>query len=182
MTSEWAPANGIERALAGTLRDDQIEAYVATLLPATLFLPSADEPAPQELVTLTVGDECYLMVFTSVEAMAAQLTGVPAYRTTTCAELVEKWPDERCLLAVDPGLPIQAYLPVDVLADALAGGVSGVAVPTEDDLPFSPSNEVESDLVAADDDEAVLSTLLLASVLVPVAEPTTAEPGDPDFP
>ena len=133
-------------------------------------------------MTLTVGTESYLMVFTSVEAMVAQLSGVPAFRTTTCAELIEKWPDEQWLLAVDPGLPIQAYLPIDVLAEALAGDVFVVEVPTEDDLPFEPFNEVESDLVDAGDEVAVLSTLLLASVLVPVAEPTTAEPGDADFP
>lgn len=178
MASDWAPANDTERALAAALRDDLIESYVATLATATLYLPSAADPTSYDLMTFTAGDETYLMVFTSPEAMATQLAGVPAFRTTNCDELAARWPDQEWQLAVNPGLPIQAYLPVDVLADA--------APP--DAAPHSggsSANEVEDDLAAAcaaEDLTRALVTLLLATVFVPVAEPTDAEPLDPDFP
>ncbi|GAA1808006.1 hypothetical protein GCM10009682_32270 [Luedemannella flava] len=171
MASEWVPANDTEHALAAALRDDVMEEYVARLLTATLYLPSGPDPAATDLLTFTVGDERYLMAFTSPDALARQLRGVPAFRTTTCAELVEKWPDETWQLAIDPGLPIQAYLPVDVLA-----GVGAVEL---------ARNEVEDELaaaVAAEDLRAAVAALLLATVFVPVAEPTGAAPGDPDFP
>lgn len=178
MASEWAPANTTEQALASALRDEAPAEYFRTLISATLYLPSGLD-AEQRLLTCQIGDDTYLIVFTSVQAMAARLTGVPGFRTTDYAELREKWPDESWLLAVDPGLPIEAYLPIGVAAEVAAGRVE--LGPQE-----APANDVEAALLttmATGEPVHTLTALVSATLWLPVGDPAAGggDLADPGF-
>src|SRR5512142_1789576 len=109
----WTPANDVERAMAGSLSDGDPAVYFRVIAEAPLYLPAFAGSGPQRLVTCRRGEDTCLVVFTSPEAMAARLVGVELFRTTSYPELAEKWPDPGWLLAVDPGLPIQGYMPIN---------------------------------------------------------------------
>src|SRR5947208_15342556 len=133
------------------LRRGDARQYLEIVVEARLYLPAFDEAGPQRLVTFRAGDETYLPVFTSGEALARQLAGVVAYRTTTYQELLEKRPDPAWRLAIDPGLPIGALLPLDAVAAALSG-----EAPVSPVEPVDPTanNELEQallDALAAED-------------------------------
>jgi hypothetical protein len=163
----WTPANETESAMAGALATGNSQAYFRALAGATLYLPALDEPGPQQLVTVRSGDDQYVLVFTSTEALASRLRGVPAFRTTTCAELLDKWPDPALMLAVDPETPIQAYAPIRVVADGAAGRLDltpAVAV------PGGPVNALEAELdqaVRESDVDALIGALVSGVVLMP---------------
>lgn len=183
----WAPANDTEVAMLDAVLAGDARRYLEILSGAVLYLPAFEEAGPQRLVTFQEGDATCLPVFTSGEAMALRLSGIPAYRTTTHRELVEKWPDPAWVLAVDPGLPIGGMFPLPAIAEALsdavpvtpmepiAGGGSGAA-----------GNDLERDLLSAiaeEDMDALARVLILADVYLPTTRPVTApvriEPGFP---
>jgi hypothetical protein len=164
----WTPANGTERAMARALEDADTQAYFQAIIEATLYLPAFDSPGPQQLVTCRSGDDTYLLVFTSLEALAGRLVGVDAFRTTSYRELADRWPNPDWLLAVDPDLPIQGYMPIQVVADGAAGLIERPVVAP------APAGETDGDLedaIGAADVEAVVRTLLLSDVYLPAAGP-----------
>jgi hypothetical protein len=66
--------------------------------------------------------QSYVLVFTSVEAMVSQVRGAAdAFVSVTYGELRRAWPNPAWFLAINPGSPLDAYLPVDALERAALG-------------------------------------------------------------
>jgi hypothetical protein len=193
---QWEPANDAERALLRALRDGDQRAYFQTLAGARLYLPglaAQSRGAAQQLATWQRDGQTYVLAFTSVEALEDCVEGdADAYLTTDCAALVRDWPDPSWRLAVDPTLPIGAYLRPDEVRRGAAGELT---VPTADEVladaggpaPLRPANDLERTLAAATsagDAEAYFDALVTARVLVPTGWPVTdpAEIARPGFP
>ena len=195
--ADWEPANDTERAmLRAALAGDRRE-YFRILAGADLYLPqlAGDEPGEQRLITGELFGQTVLPVFTSVEALARQAsTAADAYTVTNYPELRNKWPDPSWRLAVNPGLPLDAYVPIEAVEGAAIGEVTvptmaEVLVEAADDQDLSdrmatPSVEVPPERVdealteaaSAADVGAYVAVLLDALVLVP----TEREVADPD--
>jgi hypothetical protein len=203
--ADWVPANDTERAmLRAALAGDRRE-YFRILAGADLYLPQlvGDEPGGQRLITGELFGQTVLPVFTSVEALALQAgEAADAYTVTSYPELRHKWPDPSWRLAVNPGLPLDAYVPIEAVAGAAAGEVTvptmaEVLVEAADDEELSdqmgtppvdvPPEGVDAALLEAaqaGDVGAYVAILLDALVLVPterdVADPDEIlEPGFP---
>ena len=103
-------------------------------------------------------------------ALAASLgPAARRYAVTSYPELSRYWPVPEWRLAVNPGHPIDAWLPVEAVAEAAAGTLT---VPTVQELGRTAQDDEER---AADDAlDDYLATLLKADVLIPSAAP------DPD--
>jgi hypothetical protein len=169
-------------------------AFFQVLAEADLVLPrftQDDDHDGQRFVTAGLFGLTFLVVFTSVEAMAARLPGlVDGYALTSYAELSQKWPHPEWRLAVNPGTPLEAYVPVDSIAAAAAGDL---VVATADELiaeaesAVTAAPDVDAELaeaVAAGDVDRYAAVLLDAVVLVPT-EQAVADPGEilePGFP
>jgi hypothetical protein len=204
----WAPANDAERAmLAAAATDDRVE-YFRVVAIADLFLPqlSGDRGGEQRFLTMQGFGHTLLPVFTSVQALVAQCAGrVDAYTVTSYAELRRKWPDPAWRLAVNPGTPLDAYVPIEAVESAALGDV---AVPTMAELVVEAADDEErherlsalrAERVArgepddtgealraaarAGDVHGYVERLLDAVVLLPTAVPVDAEAiVEPGFP
>ncbi len=172
------------------LTDDDRAEFFRILATAELYLPQvgadeavADEGEGQTFITGEFAGQTVLPVFTSVEALAA-FAG--AYTTTSYTELREKWPKPDWWLAVNPGYPIDAYLPVEAVEAAARGELeiqtAGEAV--VDAMAGDP--EAASELLDTDgalraaavraDATGYIEALLDAMVVVP----TMREVADPE--
>jgi hypothetical protein len=201
----WRPANAAERAMARAAAEGDRREYFRVLATADLYLPRLldDAAGEQRFVTATLFDQTFLLVFTSVEAMARQVEGVAdGYTVTSYQELRQKWPRPTWRLAVNLGSPLDAYAPVDAIAEAAAGQA---VVPTMAELmvqaaqdenrvpaagrtpPTEAVDDVDAallDAAQAGDVHGYLAVLLDAAVLVPT-EREVADPNeilDPGFP
>jgi hypothetical protein len=114
--TEWAPATEAEAAMLDALRASEQEHYFRILARTELVLPvSADAVAGRTAMgwaTWTSGNRTHVLGFTSPAAMNACL-GVSAstFRTVPFHELAADWPNFEWWLAINPGLPIESYLP-----------------------------------------------------------------------
>lgn len=253
--AEWEPSTQAEAAMRDALRVNDQEQYFRILSRTELLLPiSADALAgrvPLGWGTWTTGGRTHVLAFTSNAALRACLTqhNGPS-RTVAFNELAATWPNPEWWLAVNPGLPIEGYLPAWYVAQLTRGDVrlpgrtlaaaarmerpvraratapvpgrvvppgtapvppgnggplAGQAVPPHrlvpeprqshpepqqahpepQQPPFNPANEVEQALfaaVGAGSTNTYLSTLLLATVLLPVpAGSAEVRPGDAGF-
>ncbi|MEV7225651.1 SseB family protein [Polymorphospora sp. NPDC051019] len=121
----WQPANDSEREMARALAADDRAGFFRIVAETTLYLPQSatarDEPGAQTFVTADLFGQTFLPVFTSMEAMLPQVTGIAdAYTVTDYAELREKWPSPAWRLAVNPGTPLDAYVAVETVEEAAA--------------------------------------------------------------
>lgn len=204
--TEWEPATDAEAAMQDALRVNDQEQYFRILAGTQLLLPvpvaAMAGGATAGWGTWTTGGRTHILAFTSDQALRACLAGNagPA-RRVSLTELANAWPNLEWWLAVNPGLPIEGYLPAWYVVQLSRGDVrlpgrrtgrmqqpvrARVAVPTQQTHPpsFTPANEVEQKLLAAADEgdsNSVLSTLLLAKVLLPVAAGSAGRPGDDGF-
>lgn len=197
MTEPWVPANRVERRLAWALTTGDLGRYFRVLASAELFQawgrPGGDGPDGRELVTVEVDGSTALPVFTSYEAMAGAVSAAAeAAALTSYPRLREAWPDPGWLLAVDPGLPIEAYLRLDVVERGRRGEVG----PDDPDLvigrlgsgdwrpwPEGP-HEALLEAVALGDAAEYLDALLDSMVTMATTRPA-AGPEDylgPEFP
>jgi hypothetical protein len=138
-------------ALAGDRRE-----YFRILAGADLYLPQllGDQKGSQRFITGEMFGQTVLPVFTSVEALAfAAGTVADSYTVTNYPELRNKWPDPSWRLAVNPGLPLDAYVPIEAVEGAAIGDVT---VPTMAEV-----------LVEAADDEELGDQLATTPVDVP---------------
>src|ERR1051325_6380478 len=124
--SEWEPATDAERAMRDALRTDDQESYFRILAGVDLLLPvSADALAglaPLGWGTWSTGGRTHVLAFTSpsaLQACPADPTG--AARRVAYAELANTWPNLEWWLAVNPGLPIEGYLPAWFVAQLSRG-------------------------------------------------------------
>ncbi|MGX6605395.1 SseB family protein [Micromonosporaceae bacterium Da 78-11] len=124
--SEWEPATDAEVAMRDALRTDDQESYFRILSGVDLLLPvSADALAglaPLGWGTWSTGGRTHVLAFTSsaaLQACLADYTG--SARRVPYAELANTWPNLEWWLAVNPGLPIEGYLPAWFVAQLSRG-------------------------------------------------------------
>jgi SseB protein N-terminal domain len=147
--TEWAPATDAEVAMRDALRTDDQESYFRILAGVDLLLPvSADALAglaPLGWGTWSTGGRTHVLAFTSpaaLQACLADYTG--SARRVAYAELADTWPNLEWWLAVNPGLPIEGYLPAWFVAQLSRGDLrlptrgpareAGKGVPQSPDL------------------------------------------------
>jgi hypothetical protein len=205
---QWQPANDAERQMLRAIAAGDQTGYFAVLAGTRLYLPgkrpdlsgngpdlAGNRPSGerQQLATWQRDSVTYLLAFTSLEALAHCLDGrADAYWTTDHAELVRRWPDPAWKLAINPTVPIGAFLAVD---DVAAGAAGELTIPTIDDLATQatgaaasgPANDLERALDAARnvaDTESFLDVLVTSQVLLAVTDPALdpAAIRRPDFP
>ncbi len=124
--TEWEPATDAEVAMRNALRTDDQESYFRILAGVDLLLPvSADALAglaPLGWGTWSTGGRTHVLAFTSPSALQACLADYTgSARRVAYAELAETWPNLEWWLAVNPGLPIEGYLPAWFVAQLSRG-------------------------------------------------------------
>ncbi|MDN3240916.1 SseB family protein [Glycomyces tritici] len=112
----WEPSNEIEHRLREALRAEDQDGYFRILAQIELVLPLSYEDSngsgADTWATWTTDDRTHILAFTSETALQTCLRdNAGASRRVSFAALAEAWPDEEWWLAVNPGLPIEGYLP-----------------------------------------------------------------------
>jgi hypothetical protein len=164
VTPMWEPATDIEQRMRDALRAGRQEDYFQILARLDLLLPISDDEASSpnsrgSWATWSAEDRTHVLAFTSVEAMQACLhSHAGNYRMVRFTSLADSWPEPDWWLAIDPGLPIEGYLPAWFVAQVATGDAS---------LP----EQSQSHQMLRDQD-------LTASASLPTAESTW---GDADF-
>jgi hypothetical protein len=188
----WQPANETERAMAQAVADGDSTEYLRSFVAAELYLPQVPKPGvglregSGEWVPLIqhVSGFPAIPLFTSLAGMGSAVV-VGRYEVTSFAEVRDRWAEPDWWVAINPGLPIDAYLPFDAVDRLISGElvvVDGRLVrPDELDPVGEPPPEVDPDRVLNDPDypssrDEYLEALLDATVLVP----TTREVDDPE--
>lgn len=178
----WHPANSKERAMAWALSTGDYARYFRAFTRADLFLPrraEGDPDGPGAPVTAEVAGHTVLPVFTSDEGLLTAFAGQPPDRIVVARyeELREAWPSPRWRLAINPGSPIEAYLPVELVEPGTRGELTPrhdpdvVIRPLGDEgwEPWPPggANQALLDAVARGDGAEYLDALLDCTVTVP---------------
>nr|WP_229715894.1 SseB family protein [Mangrovihabitans endophyticus] len=124
--TEWEPATDAEVAMRDALRTDDQESYFRILSGIDLLLPVSPDAlaglAPLGWGTWSTGGRTHVLAFTSpaaLQACLADYTG--SARRVAYAELADTWPNLEWWLAVNPGLPIEGYLPAWFVAQLARG-------------------------------------------------------------
>ncbi|NBE82727.1 SseB family protein [Micromonospora rubida] len=126
--TDWEPATEAEAAMRDALRANDQELYFRVLARTELLLPVSTQAlagqAPMGWGTWTTGGRTHVLAFTSSAALQACLGGNPAAsRRSGYAELAVDWPNHEWWLAVNPGLPIEGYLPAWFVSQLSRGDV-----------------------------------------------------------
>jgi hypothetical protein len=114
--TNWTPATDAETAMRDALRAGDQELYFRILARTELLLPLSSDAiagrAPMGWGTWSSGGRTHVLAFTSAEAMKACLAQhAGSARKVPYYELAQNWPNLEWWLAVNPGLPIEGYLP-----------------------------------------------------------------------
>jgi SseB protein N-terminal domain len=114
--TDWGPATEAETAMRDALRAADQELYFRILARTELLLPVSSEAlagrAPMGWGTWNSGGRTHVLAFTSAESMRACLAEhAGSARRIAYHELAGAWPNHEWWLAVNPGLPIEGYLP-----------------------------------------------------------------------
>jgi YD repeat-containing protein len=126
--SEWEPATEAEAAMRDALGANDQEQYFRILARTDVILPVAADAlagnAPVGWGTWTTDSRTHVLAFTSSEALDACLAEhAGTFRQLPFHELAAAWPDLEWWLAVNPGLPIEGYLPAWFVAQISRGDV-----------------------------------------------------------
>ncbi|GAA3760232.1 hypothetical protein GCM10022225_52210 [Plantactinospora mayteni] len=126
--TEWEPATETEAAMRDALRAGDQELYFRILARTELLLPVSAEAlagrAPMGWGTWTTGGRTHVLAFTSTAALRACLAeNAGSTRRAPYPELAAGWPNPEWWLAVNPGLPIEGYLPAWFVSQLSRGDV-----------------------------------------------------------
>jgi hypothetical protein len=135
--THWRPATEAEAAMHAALDSGDQELYFQILSRMELFLPISSEAiagrAPMGWGTWTAGERTHVLAFTSSEAMHACLAEhAGSARRIPYHELAAAWPNLEWWLAVNPGLPIEGYLPAWFVSQLARGDAR---LPSRDSQP-----------------------------------------------
>ncbi|WP_091653973.1 SseB family protein [Micromonospora pallida] len=126
--TDWEPATEAEAAMRDALRAHDQELYFRILARTDLLLPVSAEAlagqAPMGWGTWTTNGRTHVLAFTSEAALRACLGGSNG-SSRRCAyhDLASGWPNHEWWLAVNPGLPIEGYLPAWFVSQLSRGDV-----------------------------------------------------------
>lgn len=161
---DWQPGTDAELAMAAARDADDRREYFRLLSTAPLFLPLTDIPepgeepsGPQRFALWDMAGRTFLVVYTSAECLTAKAgPGVEGYVQTDYAELSAKWPDPQWWLAVNPGMQLDCYLPIEAVRKAADGTLT---VPTAEEAAEKAvaDPDLAPDLRALQEREATLS-------------------------
>ncbi|GHJ50529.1 hypothetical protein Cs7R123_78710 [Catellatospora sp. TT07R-123] len=131
----WQPANDIEIALLEALHAGDQEQYFRVLSRCELILPVAGDARPGGAAgwgTWVADGRTHVLSFTSASSMRVCLAehAGPA-RRIGFQELASAWPNHEWWLAVNPGLPIEGYLPAWFVTQMVRGDVRIAGAPAE---------------------------------------------------
>ncbi|WFE50671.1 SseB family protein [Micromonospora sp. WMMD1155] len=126
--TEWEPATEAEVAMRDALHANDQELYFRLLSRTDLLLPvsAPTQPGqpPSGWGTWTTGGRTHVLAFTSGTALRACLGDHPgSNRRVPFADLAVGWPNQEWWLAVNPGLPVEGYLPAWFVAQLSRGDV-----------------------------------------------------------
>lgn len=150
----WYPANTTEREMAWALSGGNVRRYFRAFQAADIYLPyriARDDPEDWEPVTRQMLGYTVMPVCTSDESMTDALyEDVDGHIVIGYQQLLGVWPEPQWRLAINPGLPIEAYLPVTAVEAAARGEVlprydSGLIIrrPGEDEWREWPAGSEE---------------------------------------
>jgi hypothetical protein len=113
---EWDPATEAEAMMREALASSDQQHYFRILARSELLLPVSMDAlagrAPMGWGTWTTASRTHVLAFTSAQSLYACLNEPGAsYRSVPFQVLSTDWPNYEWWLAVNPGLPIEAYLP-----------------------------------------------------------------------
>lgn len=136
----WEPSNEIEHRLREALRAEDQDGYFRILAQIELVLPLSYEDATgsgaDTWATWTTDDRTHILAFTSEAALQVCLRdNAGASRRVSFSALAESWPDEEWWLAVNPGLPIEGYLPAWFVSQVAQGMTTVPADPAPEPEP-----------------------------------------------
>jgi hypothetical protein len=114
--TDWEPATEAETAMRDALRVADQELYFRILARTELLLPVSSDAlagrAPMGWGTWNSGGRTHVLAFTSAESIRVCLAEhAGSARKIAYHELAGAWPNHDWWLAVNPGLPIEGYLP-----------------------------------------------------------------------
>ncbi|MEU8314812.1 SseB family protein [Micromonospora sp. NPDC048887] len=119
----WEPATEAEVAMRDALRAQDQQQYFRVLTRVDLLLPVAGGPAAG-WGTWTAEGRTHVLAFTSAAALRASLgENAGPTRRVPYPDLAAGWPNPEWWLAVNPGLPIEGYLPAWYVAQLSRGDV-----------------------------------------------------------
>ncbi|HEY7222298.1 MAG TPA: SseB family protein [Micromonosporaceae bacterium] len=123
----WDPATEAEAAMRDALAAADQDRYFRILSRSDLLLPVSAEAlagrAPMGWGTWTTGERTHILAFTSPAALRLCLNEPGGtYRSVAFPALATEWPNYEWWLAINPGLPIEAYLPSWFIAQIVRAG------------------------------------------------------------
>jgi hypothetical protein len=126
--NDWEPATEVEAAMREALVATDQELYFRILARSELLLPVSAEAvagrAPMGWGTWTTGNRTHILAFTSPSSLQICLNEPSgSYRAVPFQTLSAEWPNYEWWLAIDPGLPIEAYLPSWFVSQLTRGDV-----------------------------------------------------------
>ncbi|HEU4350213.1 MAG TPA: SseB family protein [Actinoplanes sp.] len=116
---DFVPANAVERDLLHAADGGSTDAFLSTLLLATVLVPVADSSRPGSspgesgfaFRTEEIDGERFLVVFTSRDRLSEHYSHPTRTVAVKFLELIRNWPDPAWSFAVNPGSPVGAKYP-----------------------------------------------------------------------
>lgn len=172
LRTDWQPATEEEATMAAAARAGDQTAYLRALADVALVLPvTGAAAAGREAVTWATSvarGTRYVLAYTSISALPPGAAIV--VRRSPAFDVAHAIVELGCGLAVDPGLPIQAFLTPDAVADL-----------REWEPEWVPVDAALRVAVATEDRDGYLGALLNARLVLPLPADADGEPdAEPD--